>query len=119
MQDKQKVTLYLSPGLHRQLKVRAAVDAEPMSSIVERAIVFYLNHSELVDEVEASPYGRTYQVHACPECSTSVVLRDGKLVGLGDQPGLLPDASNAGIQGVVSSSEANTTSSSGEALVPC
>jgi plasmid stability protein len=48
MQDKQKVTLYLPPGLHRQLKIRAAVDTDSMSAMVERAIVFYLRHPELV-----------------------------------------------------------------------
>jgi len=52
MQEKQKVTLYLSPELHRQLKIKAAVESEPMSSIAERAIIFYLGNSELVDEVE-------------------------------------------------------------------
>jgi len=50
MQAKQKVTLYLSPELHRRLKIRAAIDAEPMSELAERAIVFYLAHPELVDE---------------------------------------------------------------------
>ncbi len=54
MQDKHKVTLYLPPELHRQLKIRSAVDLEPMSAIAERALVFYLKHPEVVDEVEAS-----------------------------------------------------------------
>lgn len=38
MQDKQKITLYLPPELHRQLRIRAAVEAEPMSLIVEKAL---------------------------------------------------------------------------------
>jgi hypothetical protein len=91
MQDKQKVTLYLPPELHRQLKVRAAVDAEAMSSIVERAVVFYLNHPDVVDEMDTT-YGRTHQIHTCPECATPVVLKDGEMVALGTQPTVLSDA---------------------------
>ena len=79
MQAKQKVTLYLSPELHRHLKIRAAVDSEPMSELAERAIVFYLANSELVEEAEVS-YGRTHRVYACPECDAAVVVRSGELV---------------------------------------
>lgn len=50
MQNKQKVTLYIPPKLHRQLKIRAAVDTESMSAIVEKAIAFYMEHSEVVEE---------------------------------------------------------------------
>jgi len=91
MQDKQKVTLYLPPDLHRQLKIRAAVDAEPMSAIAERAIDFYLGHPEAVEQAEASAYGSTHQVYACPECTTSVVLRAGEMVSLHEQPATLSD----------------------------
>ena len=52
MEDKQKVTLYLTPQLHRQLKIRSAVDADSMSNIVEKAVEFYLNHSDVVDGVK-------------------------------------------------------------------
>ena len=90
MQDKQKVTLYLPPGLHRQLKIRAAVDSESMSGMVERAIVFYLRHPEVVEEVEAS-YGKSHRVYACPECSSSVVLQDGEMVSLKNQPSILAE----------------------------
>jgi len=90
MQDKQKVTLYLPPGLHRQIKIRSAVESEPMSTMVERALVFYLNHPEVVDEVEAS-YGRTHQIYSCPECAHPVVIQDGEMVALGNQPGVLTD----------------------------
>ncbi len=83
MQTKQKVTLYLSPELHRKLKIRSAVDSQPMSDLAERALVFYLSNSELVDEVEASSYGRTHRVYSCPDCESSLVLRDGELVALG------------------------------------
>ncbi|HEY9901108.1 MAG TPA: hypothetical protein V6D43_01545 [Candidatus Sericytochromatia bacterium] len=90
MQDKQKVTLYLPPGLHRQLKIRAAVDLDSMSAMVERAIVFYLHHPEVVDEVEAS-YGKTHQVYSCPRCSSSVVLKGEEMVSLDNQPSILGD----------------------------
>lgn len=88
MQDKQKVTLYLPPGLHRQMKIRAAVDSKSISSIVERAIVFYLENPEVVDEIEATQ-GKTHQVYNCPECDNSMVVQDGEMVSLRDQPGVL------------------------------
>ncbi len=90
MQEKQKVTLYIPPELHRRLKIQAAVDLQPMSALVERALVFYLEHPEIVEQVEAI-HGKTHQVYACPECSTSVVVRDGELVSLKGQPGELPE----------------------------
>lgn len=89
MQTKQKVTLYLSPELHKKLKIRSAIESERMSDLAERAIFFYLTNSDLVDEYEASAYGRTHRVYSCPTCESSVVLRDGELVGLGSQPGVI------------------------------
>ena len=77
MQDKQKVTLYLPSSLHRQLKIRAAVDAEPMSVLAERAICFYLSHSEVVERSEN--HGLTHQIYHCPACETPSVLRDGEM----------------------------------------
>ncbi|MCG9893650.1 MAG: hypothetical protein MH252_21580 [Thermosynechococcaceae cyanobacterium MS004] len=91
MQDKQKVTLYLPPELHRELKIKAAVEADPMSAIAERAIAFYLHHSEVVDEVEASAHGSVHQVYSCPECATSVVLRSNALIPLNYQSVLIDD----------------------------
>jgi hypothetical protein len=88
MQTKQKVTLYLSPELHRKLKIRSAVDSEPMSDLAERALVFYLANSELVDEVEASSYGRTHRVYSCPSCESSLVLRDRELIANSNQAGV-------------------------------
>jgi hypothetical protein len=114
MQDKQKVTLYLPPGLHRQLKIRAAVDSDSMSAMVERAIVFYLHHPEVVEEIEAS-YGRTHQVYSCPECSNSVVVKGGELVSLENQPHIL--AEDLPVEKV--RQEANTDSQGEEELVPC
>gem|GEM_PF-203078 len=89
MEDKQKVTLYLPQQLHRQLKIRSAVDADSMSNIVEKAVEFYLNHSDVVDGVEL--HGSTHQVYNCPECEHPVVIRDGEMVALGQQPGLLTE----------------------------
>ncbi|MGB8701951.1 MAG: hypothetical protein WCD18_21250 [Thermosynechococcaceae cyanobacterium] len=91
MQDKQKVTLYLPPELHRELKIKAAVETEPMSAIAERALAFYLHHSEAVEEVEASAFGNTHQVYSCPECASSVILRANELTSLKRQPGILGD----------------------------
>ncbi len=92
MQDKHKVTLYIPPELHRQLKIRSAVDSEPMSSIAERAIVFYMTHPELVDELEMS-HGQSHRVYSCPECSSSLVVKEGEMVSLSEQPALLSDDS--------------------------
>lgn len=77
-QKATKVTLYLPTDLHRQLKVKSALDGKAMSAIAERAIDFYLSHSEVVDEGEGL-YGQTHQVHACPACTTSLVIKDGQL----------------------------------------
>lgn len=112
MQDKQKVTLYLPPGLHRQLKIRAAVDSDSMSAMVERAIVFYLRHPELVEEMEAS-YGKTHRVYTCPECSSSVVLKEGEMVSIQNQPSILADDIPVEVREEVSSSQGE------EELVPC
>lgn len=92
MQDKQKVTLYLSPELHHKLKIRSAVDSEPMSAITERAIFFYLSHPEVIEEVESShgSYGSTHRVYVCPECENPMVLKSGDMVPLKEkQPGIL------------------------------
>ena len=91
MQEKQKVTLYIPPGLHRQLKVKAAVDAESMSAIMEKAIAFYLKHPELVEEKESTRHGKTHQVHICPECEAAMVMRDGGLISLRNQPGAIAE----------------------------
>lgn len=95
MPAKQKVTLYISDDLHRQFKIRAAVDGETMSSMAQRALEFYLDHAEVV-EGTGEGYGRTHLVHACPKCSAAVTLkgddlilaRDGGDVQVGDLAGL-------------------------------
>ena len=87
MQDKHKVTLYLPPELHRQLKIRSAVELEAMSAIAERAIIFYLEHSDVVDELDI--HGQSHRVYSCPQCSSSLVLRQGEILPVGDEPGIL------------------------------
>ena len=111
MQDKQKVTLYLSPELHRQLKIRAAIDSEPMSAIAQKALVFYLAHPEVVEEVEEATNG-----HHCPECTGAVVMREGELVSLTKQPGVLPEESLPVDKVPVSS---GTAQEGEEELIPC
>lgn len=91
MQDKQKVTLYIPADLHRQLKIQSAIDTESMSEIAERALAFYLNHSDVVAEVEPSQQGNSHLVYACPSCATSVVVQSDQLVPLSAEPAVLRD----------------------------
>ena len=120
MPDKQKVTLYLPPGLHRQLKIRAAVDTDSMSAMVERAVNFYLNYPDVVAETEAISHGETYQVHKCPKCSSSLINRDGEMALLDNQPGILAeDASLERVEEVRERLESHTDSQGEEELVPC
>jgi hypothetical protein len=113
-EDKQKVTLYLPQDLHRQLKIRAAVDSETMTNIAQKAIVFYLSHPDVVDQYEVS-YGEAHRVYSCPECSTNVVLQEGEMVALNAQKTLLLEDSLT-----VEKSQAIGGGSQGEGeLVPC
>ncbi len=89
-EDKQKVTLYLPHDLHRQLKIKAAVDSETMTDIAQKAIVFYLSHQDIVDEY-SDAYGHSHRVYRCPECSSSVVLREGEIVSVQDFSNVLLD----------------------------
>jgi hypothetical protein len=116
MQDKQKVTLYLPPELHRQLKIRAAVASEAMSTLAEKALIFYLTHPEVVEQVEEA-HGQAHRIYNCPGCTTPVVLRDGELAPL-DQPSgvLLEDELPLGEKVQVGSTGG---SSNQETLVPC
>ncbi|MDJ0516275.1 MAG: hypothetical protein QNJ74_08430 [Trichodesmium sp. MO_231.B1] len=116
MQDKQKVTLYIQPELHRKLKIRAAVDSEPMSSIAERAILFYLENPEVVDE-SGSIYGQTHRVYTCPECTSSLVMREGELLSLKSQPSVLADQNIPVKQ--TPESEKSEAQPGEQELVPC
>ena len=114
MQTKQKVTLYLSPELHKKLKIRSVIDSEPMSDLAERALGFYLANSELVEEVEASAYGRTHRIYSCPNCESSLVWRDGELIAMSSQPGVIPEHLT------IDEMEKDQTHPQGEEeLVPC
>jgi hypothetical protein len=115
MQDKHKVTLYLPPDLHRQLKVRSAVELEPMSAIAKRAIEFYLTHSDVVDEIETF-HGQSHRIYSCPECVSSLVLRDGEMVALREQQGLLPDTDSSLVD---VTGCADVGQQGGGELVPC
>ncbi|NEQ68888.1 MAG: hypothetical protein F6J86_21545 [Symploca sp. SIO1B1] len=117
MQDKQKVTLYLPPGLHRQLKIRAAVESDSMSAMVERAVVFYLGHPEVIEQVEEESYGRTHQIYNCPECHSSLLIdKGGEVVSLKEQPSIL--AEELPVEKVREEVEAHSCTQ-GEELVPC
>ena len=85
MQDKQKVTLYIPPDLHRKLKIRAAIDTESMSALVSKAVSFYLHNPEVVEQLEAQLQGTRHRGHVCPECDAAMLLRDGNLVSLKNQ----------------------------------
>jgi hypothetical protein len=116
MQSKQKVTLYLPPSLHRKLKIKAAVESEPMSALAEKALVFYLSHPEVVDELEAL-HGQTHRVYACPECASSVVIDEGELVAIKNQPSVLPDEELS--VKPVREADSGTAQPGEEELVPC
>lgn len=76
MEDsKHKVTLYLPPELHRQLKIKAAVEEQPMSVLAERALQFLLSHPEAIE----AAHGRSHRVYGCPECRTPLVMRSDTL----------------------------------------
>ena len=80
MQDKQKVTFYLPERLHQQLKIRSAIDGDSMSDLVEKSISFFLANPDIV---ESSGVGHTHQTYNCPNCSQTVVIRDGELLAVG------------------------------------
>ena len=129
MQDKQKVTLYLSPEVYRHLKIRAAIDVESMSTIAERAVTFYLDNPEVVHEAEETSHGHTHQVYACPTCTTSLLFRDGEMITLnsqvGEKFGIISDAEselavghgNSRLKAEAGGYEVEVSSE--EALVPC
>ncbi len=75
---KQKVTLYISDDLHRQVKIRSAIDGETMSSIAQRAIEFYLGHPDAVKS-SGEVHGQTHRIYACPKCAAPVALREDGL----------------------------------------
>ncbi|MEO0834554.1 MAG: hypothetical protein AAFY16_00840 [Cyanobacteria bacterium J06642_3] len=115
MQSTQKITLYIPPELHRKLKIKAAVDVESMSALVEKAISFYMRFPEKIDEPRLSAHGETHQVHLCPECDSPLVMRDGELVSLGGQGGVVDDGISLGVATQVE----DTVEPNEEELVSC
>jgi hypothetical protein len=82
MEPKQQVTIYLPTHLHKQLKIRAAIDQRFMSELTEQAVSFYLTNPEIV---EANGVGHTHQVYNCPACSETLVIRKGELYAVGGE----------------------------------
>lgn len=105
MQSKQKVTLYIPPELHRKLKIKAAVDVESMSALVEKAIAFYMEFPEKVEEVKSSVHGKSHQVHLCPECDSPMVMRNGEMVSLSSHDSVVRDDISLGVSRKAGSSE--------------
>lgn len=115
MQSKQKVTLYIPTELHRKLKIKAAIDIESMSALVEKAIAFYMQHPEKVEEIEADIQGKTHQVHFCPECDAPMVMRGGEMLSLSSQDSVIADE----ISLKVASKAGDSGESNEEELVSC
>ncbi len=115
--SKQKVTLYLSPELHRNLKIHAAVEMESMSKMAEKALSFYLDHSEVFEGIQ----GSTHQVHRCPKCSHPFVLRQGEVSSLPEQANgpLLLDGSEADFSQSTWGSPDSQDQPKHDELVPC
>lgn len=105
MQSKQKITLYIPPELHRKLKIKAAVDVESMSALVEKAVSFYMQFPEKVDEICSSVHGNTHQIHMCPKCDLPMVMRNGEMVSLDAKSGLVDDISLEEMSGQVEESK--------------
>jgi len=105
MQSKQKITLYIPPELHRRLKIKAAVDVESMSALVEKAIAFYMQFPERVDEIQSLVHGETHQIHLCPDCESPVTIRDGEMVSLSSGPSIIEDEIALGVANQTEGSE--------------
>ncbi|MEY2830813.1 MAG: hypothetical protein RLZZ574_71 [Cyanobacteriota bacterium] len=105
MQTKQKITLYIPPELHRKLKIKAAVDIESMSALVEKAIAFYMQFPDKVDEIRSSVHGQTHQIHMCPDCDSPIVMRDGEMVSLSSRAVTVEDSIPLEVTNQGSSSE--------------
>ncbi|MEO0012620.1 MAG: hypothetical protein RLZZ535_1009 [Cyanobacteriota bacterium] len=105
MQTKQKITLYIPPELHRKLKIKAAVDIESMSALVEKAIAFYMQFPDKVDEIRSSVHGQTHQIHMCPDCDSPIVMRDGEMVSLSSRAVTVEDSIPLEVANQGSSSE--------------
>jgi len=115
---KQKVTLYLPAELHRTLKIRAAVEMEPMSVLAEKALSFYLDHPELIE----GAYGNTHRVHHCPACTHPFIVQSGQVQSLPNQSSsdVILDGSEADlVQADWGGSDEFPDNSKQDELVPC
>lgn len=115
MQSKQKITLYIPPELHRKLKIKSAVDVESMSALVEKAISFYMQFPDKVDEIKSSAQGKTHQIHMCPECEAPMLMRQGEMVSLSSQSEIYRNGISLEVSSQVEGSESPTEVN----LVPC
>lgn len=113
--QQKKVTLYLPNELHRQLKIKSAIEAEPMSTLAERALSFYINHAEVVDAHEG--HGQVHRVYNCPGCEGSYVLRDGELMALASDSAVLEDSEELSMPLPSQPVDADLTGE--QELVPC
>ncbi|MDJ0713074.1 MAG: hypothetical protein QNJ54_02490 [Prochloraceae cyanobacterium] len=114
MQQKHKVTLYLPPGLHRQLKIKAAVEDKSMSAMVEKALDFYLQNPEKIEQEQNR--NKTYQIHKCPECEAAMVMEEGQMVSLKNRKKAV---SEDFAREVAEKVETKANSQGEENLVPC
>jgi len=119
MSDKQKVTLYLPPDVHRQLKIQAATGGESMSGLVEQAVVFYLNHSEVVEQVQQEQQGQTYRLYECPQCESALMMDKGELTALQGQAASVNTEELATEQVSQQVNADHSDSQDQEQLVPC
>lgn len=113
--QQKKVTLYLPDELHRQLKIKSAIESQSMSTLAERALSFYLNHSDVVDAHEG--HGQVHRVYSCPGCEGSYVLRDGELVALSTGSAILEDDDELSM--ALPGQSADSDFSGEQELVPC
>ena len=116
MPAKQKVTLYISDDLHRQFKIRSAIDGETMSSMAQRAIEFYLGHADVVEDTR-EVHGQTHRIHACPKCAAPVALREEGLALITSHAA--QDDKCLGDLDVLSELSSDSNRPSGEELVKC
>jgi hypothetical protein len=119
MSDKQKVTLYLPPDVHRNLKIKAATGGESMSGLVEQAVMFYLNHSEVVEELEQQEHGQTYRLYECPQCESALIIQEGELTPVEAQPSVKTEEIATEQVSQQVKTQGSDYSQDQEQLVPC
>jgi len=71
-----------------------------MSALAEKALQFYLTHSDVVEE--HSGHGNAYRTYSCPSCSDAVVVKEGELMSVKDVADASSSDLNVEMPGVVS-----------------